>query len=208
MSGAAAPIFASRMRPGTLVPAARAMYERGMSRSEVLTAIYGVDLPREAVLIERDYVAGNKPIRVRFNAHPWELMIPLDRGGPKFMIGPLGGEDDARALAQAPNVLLVAWLRYARVKNGFSVIGYDLDELRAGRSTVVGLPPEHKQVPTSGARFEVFGPSLLDVFANVITAYRASWDGDYTREAAEEQKEASAELAGIEALRVELASTP
>ena len=83
-------IDASRKDPRTLVPAARAMYAAGKTRSEVLTAIYGVDLPREAVLIERDYVAGkNKPIRAMWKTHPWELMIPLERGGPQFMLGSL-----------------------------------------------------------------------------------------------------------------------
>jgi hypothetical protein len=200
-------IVASRADPRTLVPAARAMYEAGKTRSEVLTAIYGVDLPREAVLIQRDFVDGNKPIRVLWRAHPWELMIPLDRGGPKFMLGSLDHEDEVRAYAQAPHILPVAWLRYPRVPVGYSLIGYDLNEIAAGRSTVVGLPPEQRQVPESGAKFTVFGPSLIDVFSDVITSYHASWGTRDVREAHEERRDAAIELAGIEALRRELADS-
>jgi hypothetical protein len=200
-------IVASRKDPRTLVPAARAMYEAGKTRSEVLIAIYGVDLPREAVLIQRDFVDGNKPIRVLWRAHPWELMIPLDRGGPKFMLGSLDYEDEVRAYAQAPRILPVAWLCYPRVPIGMSLIGYDLDEIAAGRSTVVGLPQEQRQVPESGAKFTVFGPSLIDVFSDVITSYHASWGDRDVREAHEERRDAANELAGIEALRRELADS-
>jgi hypothetical protein len=203
-------IVASREDPRTLVPAARAMYEAGKTRSEVLTAIYGVDLPREAVLIERDYVAGKKkPIRAMWKTHPWELMIPLERGGPQFMLGSLEYDSDRHAFAQAPHVLLVAWLCYARVPTGFSLIGYDLREVAAGRSTVVGLlPPDERQVPESGATFTVLGSSLIDVFADVISSYLASWGDLESRDAAEERRDAKRELAGIEALRRELVDSP
>ena len=93
--------IASRSDPRTLVPAARALYAAGKTRSEVLTSIYGVDLPREAVLIERDFVTGDKPLRVLWNTHPWELMIPLDRGGPKYVIHPdIAAEIEAKVKAQ------------------------------------------------------------------------------------------------------------
>ncbi len=180
------------------------MYEAGKSRSEVLTAIYGVDLPREAVLIHRDYVLGQGGLRVIWKTNPWQLMIPLDKGGPKFEIGEIDCEDDVRAYAQAPNVVLVAWLGYPNIPRGFSLIGYDLDEVAAGRSTVVGLP-QQRQVPLTGAQFTVFGPSLIDVFSDMITGYRSSRADREDRGALEDRNHASGELAGIEALRHELA---
>ncbi len=61
-------IEASRANPLTLVPAARSLYEAGKTRSEVLTAIYGVDLPAEAELIERYFVVGGAPLRVLWDA--------------------------------------------------------------------------------------------------------------------------------------------
>lgn len=200
------PIVASRSDPGTLVPAARAMYEAGKTRSEVLTTIYGVDLPGEAVLIHRDLVRGGKAVRVRWGVHPWQLMITLDQGGPSFPIGPLGCTDEVRAYAQAPNVLLVGWLCYPKVPNGFSLIGYDLDEIAAGRSTVVSLPPEHRQVPESGAIFRPLGPSLVDVLAEVINDYHARWNDREGPDAYEERAAAEKELAAVEAIRQELAA--
>lgn len=200
-------LAASRTDPRTLVPAARAMYEAGKTRREVLTAIYGVDLPREAVLIERDFVDGNKPVRVLWHAHPWELMIPLDRGGPTFMLDAIDAEDEVRAYRQAPHVLLVGLLCYADVPNGFSMIGYDLSEIAAGRSTVVGLP-QQREVQESGAQFTVFGPSLIDVLADMTIRYHASWGIKDNRSSNEERRDAENELAGIESLRRELAGRP
>lgn len=198
-------MVALRADPRQLVPAARAMYEAGKTRSEVLAAIYGVDLPREAALIHRDFVEGKKPLRVLWRAHPWELMIPLEDGGPQFMLGELDYRDEVRAFRQVPHILPVAWLRYSGVPKGYSLIGYDLEEVAAGRATVVALHPRHDEVPENGAarEFERIGESLLDVFACMVRAYMDRWDRD-TREDAEERRDAGVELAGVEALRAEL----
>ena len=202
------PIAASRAHPRTLVPAARAMYEAGKTRSEVLTEIYGVDLPRETALIHRDLIRGDRCVRVMWGVHPWQLMIALDDGGPSFALGPLGYIDEVRAYAQAPNVLLVGWLCYPNVPNGFSLIGYDLDQIAAGHPTVVSLPQEHRQVPEAGARFTPFGPSLVDVLADVIKDYHASWSDRENAASWEERTAAKQELAAVEAIRHELGAQP
>jgi hypothetical protein len=201
--------IASRSDPRTLVPAARALYAAGKTRSEVLTSIYGVDLPREAVLIERDFVTGDKPLRVLWNTHPWELMIPLDRGGPKYVIHPDIAAEEALAYAQAPHVLLLGELNYPypEVPTGFSMFGYDLNEVSKGRSTVVGVL-QQRQVPASGLKFTVLGPSLLDVFADAIGAYHASWGDRDGRDASEEKRDAEHEAIAVEAIRHELAANP
>ena len=129
------------------------MYLAGKSRADVLRAIYGVDLPREAVLIHH-FVEGKRPLRVL-----WRI--------------------------------------------GFSLIGYDLDAVAAGRSTVVAMPPDLDTVPESGARFEVCAPSLLDLLTDVVTTYRDSWRED-RREDAEEQGDADRELAAVDDVRREL----
>ena len=201
-----APIGASRTNPRTLVPAARAMYAAGKTRSEVLAAIYGVDLPREAPLFLRDYVKGDKALSVQWNAHPWELMVTLDHGGPTFIIGDLACEDEVRAYTQAPHVLILGWLCYARVPHGFSLIAYDLNEVAAGRSTILAMPARHREVPESGAEFSPIGPSLLDVFSTAITRYAQSWAALNNRESHESQLGAAVQLEGIEALRRELAA--
>lgn len=193
----------SRADPGSLVPAARAMYEQGMTRRQVLETIYGVDLPHEALLFLRDFVHDAKPLDALWNVHPWELMIPLEEGGPKFQIGPLLSQDEVRAYAQAPHVVILGQTNYHSAPLGSSLIAYDLDEIRAGRSTVVGLR-KLRDVPESGARFEVFGPSLIDVFIDTIKSYRALFADEDTREAAEKRIATARHLECVEALRSEL----
>jgi hypothetical protein len=183
------------------------MYEAGKTTSEVLAAIYGVDLPRETAVIERDYFEGNGFLSVQWNAHPWELMIPLERGGPRFVIGDLACQNEVRAYAQAPHVLIVARLCYPRVPNGFSIIGYDLREVAAGRSTVVALPAGCRLVPESGAEFSPIGSSLLDVFSSAIRNYAESWAERENRESLESRNEAAVQLQGVEALRRELGAS-
>jgi hypothetical protein len=200
-------ITASRADPRTLVPAARAMYERGFTRSQVLEAIYGVDLPPEATVFLRDFVHDDKPLSASWFAHPWELMIPLDQGGPSFKIGPIECEREARVFAMAPNLLLLGITGYNDAKHGASLIAYDLEELRAGRSTIVGL--KKKKLSESGANFTVFAPSLVDLFTDLIVRYRdliRKWIAmGVGGETVAEIDEMTSHLASVEALRQELA---
>jgi hypothetical protein len=175
-----------------------------MSRSQVLEAIYGVDFPREAVLFLRDFVHDAKPLGALWNVHPWELMIPLEEGGPKFPIGPHAIQNELRTYAQAPRLVLLGRIIYPEAPLGHSMIAYDLDELRVGRSTVVGLRNQ-RDVPETGAQFTVFGPSLIDVFIETIKAYYAGFAHIDRREEAEKRRETEADLANVEALRRELA---
>lgn len=199
----------SRADPRTLVPAARAMYERGFTRSQVLEAIYGVDLPREATLFLRDFVHDDKPLGATWFTHPWDLMIPLEQGGPSFKIGPIESEREARLYSMAPNLLLLGITGYNEAKRGASLIAYDLDELRAGRSTVVGLNKKRK-LPEIGANFIVFGPSLVDLYAELIANYRdliRRWiEMGVGGETVAEIDEMTGHLESVEAIRKELAS--
>ena len=200
----------SRADPRTLVPAARAMYERGFSRTQVLQEIYGVDLPREAMLFLRDFVNDDKPLQASWFYFPWELMIPLESGGPTYGPGPEACEEEARKYAIAPNLLFLGTTGYNEAELGASLIAYDLDELRAGRSTVGGLKNK-RRLPESGAGFTVFGPSLVDVFADLIARYRdliRRWIAmGVGGETVVEIDEMTSHLASVEAIRQELASS-
>jgi hypothetical protein len=203
-------ITPSRADPATLVPAARALYEQGLTPGEVLERIYGVDLPLEARLFLRDFVNDAKPLQASWGIHPWELMIPLDAGGPRLVIAPHEAAREARAYAQAPRVLLLGGTGYHDAPHGGSLIGYDLDELRAGRTTIVGL--EHaSEPPGSGAAFAVFGPSLIAVFCDLIASYRALMERWIAKGVGSDTyadvDELTAQLASVEALQREIDAT-
>jgi hypothetical protein len=197
----------SRADPQTLVPAARAMYERGFSRSQVLQEIYGVDLPREAALFLRDFVNEDKPLQASWYELPWELMIPPESGGLLYELGDLECEQISRAYAMAPNLLLLGTTGYNEAEHGAALIAYDLDELRAGRTTVMGLP-NHRLIPESGGSFVVFGPSLVDVYADLIVKYRKlirHWiDIGTGSETIADIQEMTRQLESLEAIRKEL----
>lgn len=190
------------------MPAARAMYERGFSRSQVLEAIYGVDLPREAALFLRDFVNDDKPLQASWFYFPWELMIPLESGGPTYDPGPEACQKEARKYAIAPNLLFLGTTGYNEAKHGASLIAYDLDELRAGRSTIVGV--DKKLDLEFGAEFAVFAPSLVDLFSDLIVRYRdliRKWIAmGVGGETVAEIDEMTSHLASIEAIRRELAA--
>jgi hypothetical protein len=197
----------SRADPQTLIPAARAMYERGFSRSQVLQEIYGVDLPPEAALFLRDFVNEDKPLQATWYELPWELMISPESGGLMYEIGSLECEQISRAYAMAPNLLLLGTTGYNEADHGAALIAYDLDELRAGRSTVMGLP-NHRLIPETGGSFVVFGPSLVDVYADLIVNYRKltrHWiDIGTGTETITDIQEMNSHLESIEAIRKEL----
>ena len=189
-----------RNDPKSLVPAARAMYEVGKTTSEVLRAIYGVDLPQEAYAIRRAYVDGDHTIHMTFTTNPWELMIPLEEGGPAFEIGPLSSEDEARAYARAPHVLPVGFIHYFRIENGFVQLGYDLEALAAGKSTVVGIVTDQSRFPDD-QDFNVIGDSLLDVFGDFMRRYLASWGTFESPDAYERRADIRRQIAELDSVR-------
>jgi hypothetical protein len=201
------PIKWSRENPRTLVPAARALYERGLTRSQVLEAIYGVDLPPEAALFLRDFVSEEMTLQALWSTHPWELMIPLEEGGPAFEIGPIESAEEALAFAQAPHVIVLGCINYSGAPFGDSIFGYDIDELHAGRSTVVGLRGMI-HIPKSGAQFTMFGSSMIDVFCEVIANYRKlteqQIDAGIGGELVQDLAQMDYQLASVRALRGEL----
>lgn len=155
----------SRGAPQSLIPWARRLYEQGKAREQVVREIYGVDFPAEVYLL-RDTDGPDLPLDWLNQA--WWIMTPLEQGGPKVVVSPNEDQYLINAYAQAPHVALLMVLWEDDAIHGDSIIGYDLDELRAGRSTVVGLL-DQTDVPESGAEFKVFGPSLLQVLHEWLT---------------------------------------
>jgi len=181
------------------------MYAQGKTRSQVLEAIYGVDLPREAVLCFRDFAYSDGGVAVDWRYHPWELMIPPNEGKrAPFPINDYQSDEDALAYELAPNVLLLGDLHYFAegVRLGGSLFGYDLDELRAGRTTVVGLL--RKPIISRDARFTVLGPSIVDVLVETVTSYLAFSERLAERDNHEDPDPVREQLARVEALQREL----
>jgi hypothetical protein len=203
-------VIPSRASPQTLVPGARALYEQGLTRSQVLKTIYGVDLPLEVTLFLREFLNNDddeKPIQASWGILPWELMRPLEVGGPRFEVSAGELARVTRIFAQAPHVLLLGTTGYDEVRHGASLIGYDLNELLVGRTTIVGLPLI-LDTPESNSTFNVFGPSLISVFRSLITRYRALMDkwsesGQFGV-GNDEVLEFDSQLASIEALQREI----
>jgi hypothetical protein len=195
---------ADRSDPHSLVIAAQRLYASGSSPSEVLKSIYGVDMPREAYLFRTRYIVERRPLSFNWLVNPWELMKLPEEGGPSRAHDPISYRIESRAFAQAPNLLPLVTTGFEEAEHGESLLCYDLDELRAGRTTIVGL--EHElDMPESGADFTVFGPSLLDVFRGCIVEYHAlmeKWieEGRY-KYTHTQLAEVEAELAGIDELR-------
>jgi hypothetical protein len=138
---------------------AKAAYQQGRSAREVMTAIYGVDLPGEAYLFYRSRPR-NPELPVEFFFWPWRL---IDLANPKHeddSPSPWAAEQGARALAQDPNFLPLMKLEAYEARHDGWIIGYSLSELRQGKPTILG---HNEDLPKSGATFQRLGESLLSV---------------------------------------------
>ena len=195
----------SRAEPKTLLPAAHALYAQGRTRSQVLEALYGVDLPRECSLLLREFAYVDKGLAVSWRFHPWELMVPPAEATRRaYQINDYQSNEDALAYEIAPNVLMLGRLSYAAegVRLGGSLFGYDLDELRAGRSSVVGLL---KKINVSrGDRFTFFGPSVVDVLLDTVSSYLAFSEHLAESDRHEDPQPVREQIARVEALQREL----
>jgi hypothetical protein len=72
---------ADRAEPRSLVSAAQRLHATGKGQGEVLEAIYGVNLPREAYLFRERYIVDRQPLSFNWLANPWELMKSSGEGG-------------------------------------------------------------------------------------------------------------------------------
>lgn len=151
--------FGSRGDFDSLVPWTRRLLAEGKSIGDVMRAIYGVDLPAEVYVFDRAYPRRLwLPVDQTF--HPWEL---LALGGPTGDVrgeDPWAREQEEHAFAQHPSFLPLLRTGESDAEYGGYVLGYDLEELRSGRRTILG---HRGDIPGAGAKLEVIGASLLDV---------------------------------------------
>lgn len=107
---------------------ARALYETGLRPREVLRECYGVTFPDEFFLL-----AEEKPVlMIEYTYQPWDLAVPLDRGGP-----PEDRVDDLETDILARDADLVPL--GVRFGNSHGFLCYRLTELAAGRSTIFAI---------------------------------------------------------------------
>lgn len=153
--------------PRTLLDTARGLYERGLSPSQVMTEIYGVDLPAEAKLVLRDYIASTAAhVDVQWSILPWDLYSPPSQGA-EIPISDLEAARVVQASAIAPRLLLLGVTSFGDSTYSGFAIGYDLDALRTGDTTVYGI-----RVPiTEASRCVQLGSSLLDVLREGVSSY-------------------------------------
>ncbi len=177
----------------------------GKSTTEVMQAIYGVDLPAEAYALDRALIAGlDLPLVV--TVHPWGLIDDSERDTDEDWSRDL--ED--HAFAQWPRFLPLLQLAAEDAIHGNHVIGYDLDELRAGKLTIFGYDEAHP--PEDGA-LAIEGPSLLAVLHEWMADHHRMLDHQFRSPANRgfgsisnvDVEEATAQLHAIEALQREVA---
>lgn len=132
---------------------ARALHERGAADREILRECYGVDFPDEFLLLARHH---HEELELSATL-PWRLAIPAllpaqARTDPEWL-----AEVEAQGID--PGLVPLEFLRWG---NRW-LICYHLDELAAGRSTVLGLRQlRHRPAFFDpGAAPVVKAPSLL-----------------------------------------------
>ncbi|WP_214411683.1 hypothetical protein [Sphaerisporangium fuscum] len=154
---------------------ARALYSQGLGPREVIRECYGADFPEEFfVLAAADPVSLD--LMVTCTRLPWQLAVPLDRGGPAARPGAL--EDiERKVFARDPDLVPLFLGVGHDLSHGGSVHCYSLAELRAGRTTIFGVWKDvepHNEVTRSG-------DSLLAVLREHHTQYvewleEMAWD--------------------------------
>lgn len=127
---------------------ARALHQAGLGVREVLGRCYDFELPAEffAIAAEPEYfedvelngVTYMSPLT--FCNQPWQMAVPLSRGGPDPQ--PDGVDRlEQWLLAVDPGFVCLLDRTHTFPAPGGYVCCYHVDELRAGRSTVFGVPP-------------------------------------------------------------------
>lgn len=172
---------ASRGDYRSMARLARALYESGQTVHGVLHTCYGVEFPEELFAII-DARARARPPHADFTNQPWELAVPLDHGGPSPE--PDGMDDiEQRAFALDPALVPLLALMDPDPVHGNSLLCYRLDELAAGRSTIIGLRAFFYR--DSAAVPQRYGDSLITVlfehFADHARRRQREFDSPHNR---------------------------
>lgn len=125
---------ASRGDYPSMARLARALYELGLGPREVLRECYGVEFPAEFFVL-----ADTEPtLLVDLTNLPWQLAIPLDRGGPPLEADSLS-TTERKIFDHDPDLVPLAFCLSLTVRFGGFVLCYRVTELAAGRPTVFGI---------------------------------------------------------------------
>lgn len=162
---------------------ARALHENGLTPAQVLHGCYGVDFPREVIVIA-DANPYALDLLVTWTNQPWQLAIPVSRGGPAPQpdtIDPM----ERRFRDFDPDLLpLLSLVRGGiDVADDGLVLCYRLTELAAGRATIFGVREGAERQDEVARR----GDSLLAVLRDHHAKYLQELEGElekwYRREA-------------------------
>jgi len=197
----------SRAESDSVTLWARRLHQEGKSTAEVMQAIYGVDLPAEAYALDRAYAGGLDLPLVRM-VHPWELMGDAARESDEDW----SREQEDQAFALWPRFLPLLQLAAEDAIHGNHVIGYDLEELRAGKPTIWGCDGD---IPPEGGALVVVGPSLLAVLHEWLADHHRMLDQQLRSPANRgfgsirdvDVSEVADQLRAIEALQREVAAS-
>lgn len=148
-----------RAQPERLSSWAEEAYQQGWSTSEVMTAVYGADLPLEAYAFYRSRPR-NPELPIELLDMPWRLLDLASSKHNDEEASPWQTEQEANALAQDPDFLPLMKLEAYEARLDGWIIDYSLRELSQGKATVLG---HNEDIPESGAAFERIGESLLAV---------------------------------------------
>lgn len=123
----------------------------------MLRDCYGVPFPDEFFVIAATVVE-QRAVPAIYTDRPWNLVTPLDRGGPPDA-NPTKQKFELRLEALDPDLVPLLALSSDRHTHGGAWICYQRNELADGRSTVVGVPRRFAE----GAIPQPFGNSLTSV---------------------------------------------
>lgn len=136
----------------------------GHSRPQVVRAVFGADFPPEFFVVMGAIAADWDALDVDVMCRAREVYGLAEPDHEPHLEDDWNQRREANAAAQHPDVVLLLDLSNDDAVHGRYVVGYDVRELRAGRSTVVGFPDEDLEgIPARGASYTVLGPSLLHV---------------------------------------------
>jgi hypothetical protein len=138
---------------------AKEAHAEGKSVHDIVTAVYGVDLPPEAYVFYKSRPRDPElPADLVF--FPWELLRLTGLKYEDDTPDPWSIEQETHALAQNIDFLPLMKLGAFEARHDGYVIGYSISALREGKTTILG---HNEDIPESGASFEQLGDSLLSV---------------------------------------------
>ena len=150
----------SRSSYVSIVPWARRLLLEGCSISEVMRAIYSVDLPAEAYAFQQAW-SGGLQLDLNTVVHPWVLIALAEAPAQEVYIDDQWARrQEERAWRQWPGFLPLLQLGDEDAVHGGCLLGYDIDSLAEGKTTIWGIDGDFPEAPVE---FRVLGNSLLTV---------------------------------------------